>query len=101
MRPATKIESIKPFLDLVDLVLIMTVEPGFGGQSFMQDQIEKIKYVKANSKKDMLIEVDGGINNETSKLCQEAGANVMVAGNYIFGDKISQADCKTAIASLR
>lgn len=75
----------------------MTVEPGFGGQSFMSDCAEKIKYIKANAREDMIIEVDGGINDVTGKICTEYGANALVAGSYIYGSD----DIKKAIESLR
>lgn len=86
LRPGTSLETVFPLLDLCDLVLVMTVEPGFGGQSFMADQVEKISSLRsAIDKKNLpcLIEVDGGINAETAKLCHEA--DVFVAGNYVFG----------------
>ena len=75
---------------------IMTVEPGFGGQKFMQDCADKIKEVKAISK-DVIVEVDGGINNITAEYCRNIGVDAMVAGNYVF----SSDDMKEAIASLR
>lgn len=87
LRPATPIQSILPFLNEVDLVLIMTVNPGFGGQSFMQDQVKKIEIIKSESdrmQKDLYIEVDGGIDQNTAKEVVTAGANVLVAGSYIF-----------------
>ncbi len=85
LRPATPIEDILPFLKFVDLVLIMTVNPGFSGQSFMSEQIEKIKMVKKELVKighKAFIEVDGGINPQTAKMCREA--DVLVAGNAVF-----------------
>ncbi len=85
LRPGTKLSEIQPFLSLCDLVLVMTVEPGFGGQSFMSDQVEKIDHLekwRSQNKWRYLIEVDGGINPETAKAC--AHADVLVAGNYIF-----------------
>lgn len=97
LRPGTPVESVLPLLPLSDLVLVMTVEPGFGGQSFMADQIAKISKLRAeiSSKKlNCLIEVDGGINQETAKLCHEA--DVFVAGSYVFGR-----DYQTAIQSLK
>lgn len=97
IKPKTKPEEIREFLDKVDMVLIMTVEPGFGGQSFMPDCAEKIKYIKTNSKDDMIIEVDGGINAQTAKICREYGANALVAGSYVYGS----ADIESAINSLR
>lgn len=87
LRPATSLQTILPYLDHVDLVLVMTVNPGFGGQSFMNDQVEKIRALNNENKKrqkKFYIEVDGGIDDKTSKICVEAGANVLVAGNYIF-----------------
>lgn len=97
LRPRTPVADILPLLSLCDLVLVMTVEPGFGGQSFMHDQIAKISVLRReiDSKKlACLIEVDGGINEETAKLCHEA--DVFVAGSYVFGR-----DYKTAISSLK
>lgn len=97
LRPATPVRDIFPFLPLVDLVLIMTVNPGFGGQSFMGDQIEKIKVVRAELdrlKSAALIEVDGGINAETAPLVHEA--DVLVAGNFVF-----KSDYAQAIATLK
>lgn len=91
LRPKTKLDEIKPFLALVDLVLIMTVEPGFGGQSFMYDQLEKVSWLKSYRDKNhlsYLIEIDGGVNEQTAQLCWEAGADVLVAGSAVFtGEK--------------
>lgn len=85
LKPATPLEAIIPFIPLVDLVLVMTVEPGKGGQAFMEDQVQKIKELKnLKAKFDFIIEVDGGINNTTSKVAVEAGADVLVAGSYVF-----------------
>ena len=81
LRPGTAVEKIVPLLHEVDLVLVMTVEPGFGGQIFMQDQVEKINYLKEKVNAGTLIEVDGGINEETAKQC--ACADVLVAGSYL------------------
>lgn len=97
LRPATAIESIIPFVNMLDLVLIMTVEPGFGGQAFMPDQIGKIKILReylSRNKLNALIEVDGGINSDTAKLVVDA--DVLVAGKYIF-----QNNYKTSIRSLK
>ncbi len=85
LKPKTAVEMLAPLLPLVDLVLVMTVEPGFGGQSFMQDQVAKITWLYEQRKKHgykYLIEVDGGINAETVKQCAQADA--LVAGNFIF-----------------
>ncbi|MFZ3230582.1 MAG: ribulose-phosphate 3-epimerase [Pseudobdellovibrio sp.] len=91
LRPGTAIEEIKPYLKIVDLVLVMTVEPGFGGQSFMQEQVSKILSLKQWRDQKLgnyLIEVDGGINDKTASICISAGADVLVAGNAVFnGDK--------------
>ena len=96
IKPKTSVKEIEEFIPLVDLVLIMTVEPGFGGQKFMQDCADKIKEVKTISK-DVIVEVDGGINNITAEYCRNIGVDAMVAGNYVF----SSDDMKEAIASLR
>lgn len=85
LRPATPVEELFPYLKLVDLILVMTVNPGFGGQSFMEDQVEKISQLRAELKKQnhqALIEVDGGVTDETSKQLLEA--DVLVAGSYVF-----------------
>lgn len=97
LRPATSVEEIIPYLKFVDLVLIMTVNPGFGGQSFMRDQVSKISKVREELNKiksEALIEVDGGINPETAEECRMA--DVLVAGNYVFKN-----DYKKAIRSLK
>lgn len=87
LKPATDASAVEPFLNDVDLVLVMTVEPGFGGQKFMADMLPKIRELKAmisKTKKDVLIEVDGGIDQETAPLVNEAGAEVLVAGSAVF-----------------
>lgn len=92
LRPRTAVEDLFPYLKLVDLVLIMTVEPGFGGQSFMTDQIEKITRLRQEFQRQgvsPLIEVDGGINDQTAKLV--SGADVLVAGNYVFKNDLTKA----------
>ena len=87
IKPLTDINVLDDLLDKVDLVLIMSVEPGFGGQEFIPSALDKIRYL-AKARKDKgykyLIEVDGGINKETAKLCAEAGVDILVAGSYIF-----------------
>ena len=87
IKPETTSDEIMKYLHTVDQIIIMTVEPGFGGQSFLNNQIEKIKdisnYVKENNLK-VDIEIDGGVNYETGKLCVDAGANILVAGSFLF-----------------
>lgn len=96
IKPATAPEKIFPLLDKVDLVLVMTVQPGFGGQEFMHDCAMKIPVIKANAPENIIIQVDGGINNLTSKICTSLGANSLVAGSYIFNHH----DYKSAVESL-
>lgn len=87
IKPCTSAESVFGLLPLCDMVLVMSVEPGFGGQKFMPDALEKLSALRDECKRqnlDILIEVDGGINGETAPLAIKAGANVLVAGNYIF-----------------
>ena len=95
IKPGTSVEKIADVLDLVDQILVMTVEPGFGGQDFMPDMVDKIKKLRAMGF-EKNISVDGGINSETGRICVEAGANILVAGSYIFGAD----DRKAAIESL-
>ena len=96
IKPKTLPESIFEFLDYLDLVLVMTVEPGFGGQIFMHDCAMKIPSIKEKAKNNLIIQVDGGINNLTAKICTSLGANSLVAGSYIYGSD----DYKKAIESL-
>ncbi|MDA1060826.1 MAG: ribulose-phosphate 3-epimerase [bacterium] len=96
IKPKTGVESITNVLDLVQQVLIMTVEPGFGGQKFMSDMMPKIAQLKEMGF-DKEIAIDGGVNGETAKICRDAGANVLIAGSYIFGSE----DRIAAINSLR
>ena len=100
IKPKTPIEAVYPYLDRCDMVLIMTVEPGFGGQSFMPDMLEKVKALRAEADRrgmDLDIQVDGGINSETAKLAVAAGANVLVAGSAVF----KATDRRAAIDALR
>ncbi len=86
-KPNTPCEDIDKFLNMIDLVLVMSVEPGFGGQKFILNSLNKISYLKNQInilKSNCLIEVDGGVNKETAPLCIKEGANVLVAGTYIF-----------------
>ena len=95
LRPKNGLDLLKDYLNDADMVLIMTVEPGFGGQKFMKEVLPKIKTLRAMYDKD--IEVDGGINKETAKEAVDAGANVLVAGTFVFESK----DVKRAIQDLR
>lgn len=97
IKPKTQPEVLLPFLDKTDMVLVMTVEPGFGGQKFMNDCAEKIKFIKENSKRDLIIQVDGGINDKTAQICKSYGANSLVAGSYIY----KSPDITEAIKSLK
>lgn len=93
IKPATNLEVLFPYLDKIDLVLIMSVNPGYGGQSFMMSALDKIRTLKEiiiKEKYKVLIEVDGGINYETAKLVKDAGADVLVAGSYIFKHNITE-----------
>ena len=95
IKPATPWESLKPYLNDIDQIIIMTVEPGFGGQKFMEDQLFKINELKnyiSNNQLQINLEVDGGINYETGKKCVDAGANILVAGSFLFKqENLSQA----------
>lgn len=87
LNPDTPVESIKDYLALVDQVLVMTVQPGFGGQKFRENgpgKIAAIRKMVEESGRDILISVDGGINRDTGKRCVDAGADVLVAGSYLF-----------------
>ncbi|MDE5995905.1 MAG: ribulose-phosphate 3-epimerase, partial [Eubacterium sp.] len=83
VKPNTSIDTVYPFMDKLSMVLVMTVEPGFGGQSFMADMMPKIEKLRADFP-NVDIQVDGGVNAETIKLCAKAGANVFVAGSAVF-----------------
>ena len=97
IKPKTSAEVVLPYLKDLDLLLVMTVEPGFGGQKFMQDCAEKIPMIKTNAPESLVIQVDGGINAETARICTSYGANSLVAGNYIYKSN----DIGFAIKSLR
>ena len=102
LNPNTQINIIEKYLNQIDLVLIMSVHPGFGGQKFMPEVLEKIKSlhsIKIKKKHNFDIEVDGGINFENSKLVKNAGANILVSGTTIF--KSNQGDIKKNIDVLR
>lgn len=100
LRPITKAEAILPYIEQLDLVLVMTVEPGFGGQAFMEEQLDTVRRVRAIIEKynpACELEVDGGVAPKTAPLVVEAGANVLVAGSAVYG----AADIPAAIAALR
>ena len=102
LKPKSKIELIKDYLKQIDLVLIMSVEPGFGGQEFMPEVIPKLRELKKIIEKEKLnidLEIDGGINFENSKIAKEAGANILVSGSTIF--KKNNGDLKKNINLLR
>jgi ribulose-phosphate 3-epimerase len=97
LRPGTPFSAIEPYLGMVDLVLVMTVEPGFGGQSFMQDQVVKMQELsrrRAAHGYRYLIEVDGGVSDQTVAQCVDA--DILVAGSYVFKN-----DLRLAIARLK
>jgi ribulose-phosphate 3-epimerase len=100
LKPGTPFSRVEPFLDQVDLLLVMTVEPGYGGQAFMPEMMEKVRAARANRvthRRDYRIEVDGGINVTTGHVSLEAGADTMVAGTSVFAAK----DMAAAIRTLR
>lgn len=100
LKPKTQASALDPYMELLDIILVMTVEPGFGGQSFMEDQLPKISALRKKIDDmglDCELEVDGGINPVTAKLCARAGADVLVAGSDIFAAK----DRDLRIAELR
>lgn len=85
LRPQTPASVLEPLLNDLDVILVMTVNPGFGGQAFMPEQLEKISEIsRMTAEKDIVTEVDGGINPETALLCSKAGADVLVAGSSVF-----------------
>ena len=100
VKPNTPINVVFPYLKDISMVLIMTVEPGFGGQSFMHDMLPKVTELRQEIEKQGLnvdIQVDGGVDDTTATLCKKAGANVLVAGSYIF----KSPDVKKAIELLK
>lgn len=100
LNPATPVESIQHIIGDIDMVLLMSVNPGFGGQKFIPEVLPKIRKVKEMADQkglDIEIEIDGGVNSETAKLCIEAGANVLVAGSAIYNEK----DYAKAISLIR
>jgi len=100
LRPITKAEAILPYIERLDMVLVMTVEPGFGGQAFLESQLETVRQVRAiidRCNPACELEVDGGVSPKTAPLVVEAGANVLVAGSAVYG----AGDIPAAIAALR
>ena len=102
IHPNSKVHSIEKYLPKIDLVIVMTVIPGFGGQKFLDNQIYKIKLlkeIKDNLKLKFEIEIDGGINNKTKKICIDNGADILVAGSYIY--EVNSNQYKERINSIR
>tara|TARA_X000000368_G_scaffold377613_1_gene331401 strand:+ start:2633 stop:3322 length:690 start_codon:yes stop_codon:yes gene_type:complete len=100
LNPATPIEVVDNLIGDIDLICIMTVNPGFGGQKFIMSQLDKIRAARSRitaSGREIALEIDGGVNAETALLCREAGADVLVAGSAVFG----QPDYAAAIEVLR
>lgn len=100
VKPKTPVEAVYPYLDKLSMVLVMTVEPGFGGQSFMEDMMPKVSEVRSEIDRrglDVDIQVDGGINKDTISIAAKAGANVFVSGNAIF----SSDDAEKTIADFK
>ena len=102
VHPKIEIKDIEKYIPMIDLIIVMTVVPGFGGQNFMENQLTKISTLNELRAKEGLefeIEIDGGINNKTSRLCVDKGADVLVAGSYIYNSP--ESDYKKLINSLR
>lgn len=100
LKPSTPVESVFPYLEKTEMILVMTVEPGYGGQGFLSYTLPKIKEIRKRANQvnpNLMIEVDGGITNETAPLVKEAGADVLVSGSYLFGAK----DMYKAVQSLK
>jgi len=97
IKPNTNVEEVFPFLEHVDQVLVMTVEPGAGGQKFMESSLSKISQIREKAGDGLIIQVDGGITDVTGRPCRKAGANSLVSGSYVF----NSTDPIEAIASLR
>ena len=99
VKPRTPASAVLPFIDRVEMILVMTVEPGFGGQKFMPSALDKLRWLKAEREArglSYLLEVDGGVDAATAPLCVEAGADVLVAGSAVFG----AADPAAAVGAL-
>ena len=100
IKPNTPAEAVLPYLSSVEMVLVMTVEPGFGGQKFMTDMMDKVRSIRSwieQSGREIDLQVDGGVNQETAKTCIEAGANVLVAGSYLFSKEDYAAAMRTLL----
>lgn len=100
VKPNTRAEAVLPFLHEVEMILVMTVEPGFGGQSFMEDMMEKVRTIRGYIDREnpaCELEVDGGVGPKTFRTCIDAGANVLVAGSAVYG----AADIPARIRELR
>lgn len=97
IKPGTPAKDIFKYLPMVDLILVMTVEPGFAGQSFLHDCAQKITEIKQVAPENLIIQVDGGINNVTGHICTSLGANCLVAGNYVYNHR----DIVQAVQSLK
>lgn len=95
LKPGTPVSAVEPFIGCADMILVMTVEPGYGGQGFIPSTLDKIRRIRELAP-DKDIEVDGGINPKTSRLVREAGANILVAGTYLFRSE----DMSAAVKSL-
>ena len=101
IKPNTPIQTILPYLKDIDLVLVMSVEPGFGGQKFIESSLDKIKELRQiidNNNYDCLIQIDGGINDVTAKMAKDAGVDVLVAGSYLFKNEV---EMKKLIRNLK
>ena len=98
IKPGTPVEAMEPYLGEIDMALIMTVEPGFGGQSFMADMMPKVTWLREHTSPDFLIQVDGGVDAKTAPVCKTAGANVLVSGSAFFkaADKAAFVECLKA-----
>lgn len=97
IKPKTSYKEIEKYIPMCDLILVMTVEPGFGGQKFINECVNKLEPIKKLQKEGQYLQVDGGINAETAKICTQKGVNSLVAGSYVFNSD----DLKTRIDSLR
>ncbi len=97
IKPKTSYEEIKEYIPICDLILVMTVEPGFGGQKFINECVNKLEPIKKLQKEGQYLQVDGGINSETAKICTQKGVNSLVAGSYVFNSD----NIKERIDSLR